>query len=226
LQKILIVEDEPDMVLGLRDNFEFEGYEVLVARDGREGLGLALSNSPDVILLDLMLPRMSGLDVCRELRGKGLETPIIMLTARGQEVDKVIGLENGADDYVTKPFSIKELLARVRAHLRRATKNVVEIETYTLGSLDLNFKKHKAIKNGQEIEMTAREFDLLKYFIKHRGETISRDQLLDDVWGYDNYPITRTVDNHIAKLRQKIEAVPADPQFIITVHRMGYKFLG
>jgi DNA-binding response OmpR family regulator len=226
LQKILIVEDEPDMVLGLRDNFEFEGYEVLVARDGREGLGRALSDSPDVILLDLMLPRMSGLDVCRELRSKGLETPIIMLTARGQEVDKVIGLENGADDYVTKPFSIKELLARVRAHLRRATKNVVEIESYSLGNLDLNFKKHKALKNGQEIEMTAREFDLLKYFIKHRGETISRDQLLDDVWGYDNYPITRTVDNHIAKLRQKIENVPADPQFIITVHRMGYKFLG
>jgi len=221
----LIVEDEPDMVLGLRDNFEYEGYDVLVARDGREGLGRALNDKPDLILLDIMLPRLSGLDVCRELRSKGLETPVIMLTARGQEIDKVIGLEIGADDYVTKPFSIKELLARVRAQLRRASKQVADIESYKFGNLDLNFKKYQAFKGGVEIELSPREFELLKYFVKHRGETVSRDQLLDDVWGYDNYPITRTVDNHIAKLRQKIEEVPADPKFIITVHRFGYKFL-
>lgn len=225
LQKILIVEDEPDMVLGLRDNFEYEGYDVLVARDGREGLGRALNDKPDLILLDIMLPRLSGLDVCRELRSKGFETPVIMLTARGQEIDKVIGLEIGADDYVTKPFSIKELLARVRAQLRRASKQVADIEAYRFGNIDLNFKKYLALKNGEELELSPREFELLKYFIKHRGETISRDQLLDDVWGYDNYPITRTVDNHIAKLRQKVEEVPADPKFIITVHRFGYKFL-
>jgi two-component system alkaline phosphatase synthesis response regulator PhoP len=226
LQRVLIIEDEPDMVLGLRDNFEFEGYDVLVARDGSEGLKRAMSDSPDVILLDIMLPRMSGLDVCRQLRSNGVDTPIIMLTARGQEIDKVIGLEMGADDYVTKPFSIKELLARVRAHLRRARKQVADIESYIFGDVNLNFKKYQATRGEQEIELSPREFELLKYFIQHRGETITRDQLLDDVWGYDNYPFTRTVDNHIAKLRQKVEPVPAEPKYIITVHRVGYKFLG
>jgi DNA-binding response OmpR family regulator len=226
LQKVLIVEDEPDMVLGLKDNFEFEGYEVVVARDGKEGLSRALAESPDLILLDIMLPKLSGLDVCRQLRGNGVDTPIIMLTARGQEIDKVIGLEMGADDYVTKPFSIKELLARVRAQLRRASRQVSEIESYKFGDVSLNFKKYQATKAGNEIEMSPREFELLKYFIQHRGETITRDQLLDDVWGYDNYPFTRTVDNHIAKLRQKVEQVPAEPKYIITVHRVGYKFLG
>jgi two-component system alkaline phosphatase synthesis response regulator PhoP len=214
------------MALGLRDNFEYEGYEVSVARDGREGLDRAMADNPDVILLDIMLPKMSGLDVCRSLRSNGVDTPVIMLTARGQEIDKVIGLEMGADDYVTKPFSIKELLARVRAHLRRATRQVAEVEAYTVGDVHLNFKKHEATKDGQQIELSPREFELMKYFIHHRGETITRDQLLDDVWGYDNYPFTRTVDNHIAKLRQKIEPAPAEPRYIITVHRVGYKFLG
>ncbi|HJQ23679.1 MAG TPA: response regulator transcription factor [Blastocatellia bacterium] len=223
---MLIIEDEPDMVLGLKDNFEYEGYDVTVARDGREGLTRALADRPDVILLDIMLPKMSGLDVCRELRNNGLDTPVIMLTARGQEIDKVIGLEMGADDYVTKPFSIKELLARVRAQLRRATRQVAEVESYTFGEVALNFKRYEATRNGAALELSPREFELLKYFIQHRGETITRDQLLDDVWGYDNYPFTRTVDNHIAKLRQKVEAVPADPKYIITVHRVGYKFLG
>jgi two-component system alkaline phosphatase synthesis response regulator PhoP len=214
------------MVLGLRDNFEYEGYDVLVARDGREGLDRAMADHPDLILLDIMLPKMSGLDVCRQLRSNGVDTPVIMLTARGQEIDKVIGLEMGADDYVTKPFSIKELLARARAHLRRAARQVAEVESYTIGDVNLNFKKYEAIKDGREIELSPREFELLKYFIQHRGETITRDQLLDDVWGYDNYPFTRTVDNHIAKLRQKIEPTPAEPKYIITVHRVGYKFLG
>ncbi|MFL6276111.1 MAG: response regulator transcription factor [Blastocatellia bacterium] len=223
---MLIIEDEPDMVLGLKDNFEYEGYDVMVARDGREGLTRALADRPDLILLDIMLPKMSGLDVCRELRNQGLDTPVIMLTARGQEIDKVIGLEMGADDYVTKPFSIKELLARVRAQLRRATRQVAEVEAYTFGEVALNFKRYEATRGGNALELSPREFELLKYFIQHRGETITRDQLLDDVWGYDNYPFTRTVDNHIAKLRQKVEAVPADPKYIITVHRVGYKFLG
>lgn len=226
MQKVLIIEDEPAMVLGLRDNFEYEGYEVLVAHDGVEGLDRALRDKPNVILLDVMLPRKSGLDVCRELRSKGVETPIVMLTARGQEIDKVIGLEIGADDYVTKPFSIKELLARVRAALRRASRQVVELKSYRFGSVALDFEKYQASKGGRAIDLSAREFEILKYFIQHRGETLTRDQLLDEVWGYDNYPITRTVDNHIAKLRQKVEDVPTEPQYIVTVHRSGYKFLG
>ncbi|HKP86701.1 MAG TPA: response regulator transcription factor, partial [Blastocatellia bacterium] len=159
MQKVLIIEDEPDMVLGLKDNFEYEGYDVVVARDGREGLDRAMADNPDLILLDIMLPKMSGLDVCRALRSNGLDTPVIMLTARGQEIDKVIGLEMGADDYVTKPFSIKELLARVRAHLRRASRQVAEVEAYTVGDVHLNFKKHEATKDGQEVELSPREFE-------------------------------------------------------------------
>lgn len=226
LQRVLIIEDEPDMVLGLRDNCEYEGYTVVVARDGEEGLSRAVADKPDIILLDVMLPKLSGLDVCRRLRSNGVETPIIMLTARGQEIDKVVGLEVGADDYVTKPFSINELLARVRAHLRRASKQVTEIAAYLFGDIELNFRQYQATKKGQPIELSPREFELLKYFVQHRGEAVTREQLLDDVWGYDNYPTTRTVDNHIAKLRQKVEEDPAEPRYIITVHRVGYKFLG
>jgi two-component system alkaline phosphatase synthesis response regulator PhoP len=214
------------MALGLRDNFEYQGYEVAVAADGQQGLDQAISDSPDLIVLDVMLPKMSGLDVCRQLRSKGVDLPIIMLTARGQEVDKVIGLEIGADDYVTKPFSIKELLARVWAHLRRKTKQVADLDAYKFGNVSLEFKSYQAMKDGEPIELSPREFELMKYFIQHRGETITRDRLLDEVWGYENYPFTRTVDNHIAKLRQKIEPTPSDPQYIITVHRVGYKFLG
>lgn len=226
MPKLLIIEDEAQMALGLRDNFEYEGYEVEVARDGQEGLARALADQADLIILDLMLPKLGGLDVCRELRRKGVETPIIMLTARGQELDKVIGLELGADDYVTKPFSLKELLARVRAQLRRAAKQVVEIERYRLGELALDFKNYHATKAGQPINLSPLEFELLRYFIQHRGAAVTRDQLLDEVWGYDNFPLTRTVDNHIAKLRQKIEPDPAQPQYIVTLHRVGYKFLG
>jgi len=214
------------MALGLRDNFEYEGYEVVVAPDGQQGLDQAIRNHPDLIILDVMLPKVSGLDVCRHLRSKGVDLPIIMLTARGQEIDKIVGLEMGADDYVTKPFSIKELLARVRAHLRRKSKQVADLDAYKFGDVSLEFKSYQATRGGEAIELSPREFELMKYFIQHRGETITRDRLLDEVWGYDNYPFTRTVDNHIAKLRQKNEPVPSDPQYIITVHRVGYKFLG
>jgi two-component system alkaline phosphatase synthesis response regulator PhoP len=155
-----------------------------------------------------------------------MDTPIIMLTARGQETDKVIGLEIGADDYVTKPFSIRELLARVHVQLRRQSKRETESGAYRVGEVELNFTRHQAFKKGKPLDLSAREFELLKYFIEHRGETITRDQLLDEVWGYENFPLTRTVDNHIARLRQKIEENPAEPQLIITVHRVGYKFLG
>ena len=226
LHRVLVIEDEPGMVAGLKDNLEYEGYEVLVGRDGEEGINRALRDKPSLILLDVMLPKMSGLDVCRQLRSKGVDTPVIMLTARGQEIDKVIGLELGADDYVTKPFSIKELLARVRALLRRSSKLVAEVESYRFGDVEVDFKAYKATRAGRPLDLTPREFEILKYFAVHRGETITRDQLLDEVWGYDNYPITRTVDNHIAKLRQKVEDQPARPQYIITVHRVGYKFLG
>lgn len=226
MSRILIIEDEPDMVLGLRDNFEIEGYEVFTAQDGAEGLKSAVERKPDLIILDLMLPKMSGLDVCRELRKQGFSMPILMLTARGQEIDKVIGLEVGADDYVTKPFSLSELLARVRAHLRRAENRLVGTESINFSDVEINFLKHTAKKSGKSIELSPREFDLLKFLVSKRGETVSREQLLDGVWGIDAMTYTRTVDNHIAKLRQKIETDADNPQFIITVHRVGYKFIG
>jgi DNA-binding response OmpR family regulator len=168
---------------------------------------------------------MSGLDVCRTLRIRGIETPILMLTARSEEIDKVVGLEVGADDYVTKPFSIKELLARIRAHLRRAAKQVVQLESFKFGDVELNFKKHSARKGGQVLDLSAREFEILHYLIQRRGEIVTRDQLLDEVWGYDSSPVTRTVDNHIARLRQKIEPEPSEPQHIFTIHRLGYRFI-
>jgi DNA-binding response OmpR family regulator len=225
LAKVLIIEDEPNMVLGLKDSCEYEGYEVSVARDGKEGLEKVSSEKPDIILLDVMLPLMSGIDVCRTLRTRGIDTPILLLTARSQEIDKVAGLDVGADDYVTKPFSVMELLARIRAHLRRAGKQVIEIERFTFGDVELNFKKYAARKGGKVLELSAREFEILQYLIRRRGETVTRDQLLDEVWGYESTPITRTVDNHIARLRQKIEADPSEPQHIITVHRLGYRFI-
>jgi len=222
---ILIVEDEPAMASGLRDNLEFEGYVVRVACDGEEALASAAESPPDLILLDLMLPRRNGLDVCRELRRRGLSVPIIMLTARSQETDKVVGLELGADDYVTKPFSVRELMARVHVQLRRIACEG-SVEHFRFGEIELDFKRHHAARGGRLLHLTAREFDLLRYFVRRRGETVSRDELLDKVWGMGAYPLSRTVDNHIAKLRQKIERLPADPEYLITVHGLGYKFLG
>jgi len=223
---ILIVEDEPDMANGLRDNLEFEGYAVRIARDGDEGLELASELIPDLILLDLMLPKRNGLDVCRELRRRGIGVPVVMLTARGQETDKVVGLEIGADDYVTKPFSVRELMARVRVQLRRTAPQNTGMEGFRFGEIELDFKRQRATRAGKFLQLTAREFDLLKYFIQRRGETVSRDELLDKVWGFRAYPFSRTVDNHVAKLRQKIERSPAEPEYLITVHGLGYKFLG
>jgi two-component system alkaline phosphatase synthesis response regulator PhoP len=223
---ILIVEDEPDMADGLRDNLEFEGYTVRIARDGDEALASAVEFPPDLILLDLMLPRRNGLDVCRELRRRGLNVPIIMLTARSQETDKVVGLEIGADDYVTKPFSVREPIARVHAHLRRTASESARVENFTFGEVEVDFRRHHAVRAGRHLRLTAREFDLLRYFVRRRGETVSRDELLDKVWGMRAYPLSRTVDNQIAKLRQKIERLPAEPEYLITVHGLGYKFLG
>jgi len=225
MSKILIVEDEPDMVLGLKDNFEFEGYEVTTAADGVAGLEKARSIKPDLLILDIMLPKLSGLEVCKTLRGEGFETPIVMLTARGQEIDKVVGLELGADDYVTKPFSIRELLARVRAILRRTEGGKKRLQRYKFSDVELDFEVYRAKKGGEALELSPREFELLRYLIERKGETVSRDKLLEDVWGYESYPSTRTVDTHIAKLRAKIGDSGGDPRYILTIHGVGYKFV-
>jgi two-component system alkaline phosphatase synthesis response regulator PhoP len=224
MTRILIVEDEPNMVAGLRDNFEYEGYEVLTASDGAEGLGRALNDAPDLVILDVMMPKMSGLDVCKQLKAKRPSVPVIMLTARGQEVDKVVGLELGADDYVTKPFSIRELLARIKAVLRRAYG--VPQERYAFGEVEVNLRTCQVTRAGKPVEFSAKEFDLLKYFLCHPGEALSRDRLLEKVWGYNSFPTTRTVDAHIVHLRQKLELRPEEPRFILTVHGVGYKFVG
>jgi two-component system alkaline phosphatase synthesis response regulator PhoP len=224
--KILVVEDEPNMVAGLRDNFEFEGYEVITACDGIEGLNRALAESPDLVVLDVMMPRMSGLEVCRQLRAKRASIPIIMLTARGQEVDKVVGLEIGADDYVTKPFSIRELLARVRAILRRTAAVPKNQDQHSFGDVEVDLHRRRVLRSGKLLDISSKEFELLKYFICHSGETLSRDRLLEDVWGYDNYPSTRTVDTHLVRLRQKLEPDPEQPQYFLTVHGTGYQFVG
>jgi two-component system alkaline phosphatase synthesis response regulator PhoP len=223
--KILIVEDEADMLNGLRDNFEYEGYHVLAARDGEEGLRRASADKPDLVILDVMLPKMSGLEVCKKLRTRS-RVPILMLTARGQEIDKVAGLEVGADDYVTKPFSIRELLARVKALLRRSDPGRQPIESFSFGSITVDFKTHRATRHGKALDFSTKELDLLRYFILHRGESLTRDRLLEDVWGYENYPTTRTVDTHVMKLRQKVEEDAAHPRFILTLHGTGYKFVG
>lgn len=226
MRKVLIVEDDQAMAVALRDGFTYEGYAVHVARDGAAGLRMAEERSHDLVILDVMLPRMSGLDVCRQLRSSGNDTPIIMLTARGQEIDKVLGLKTGADDYVTKPFSFLELMARVEAVLRRTSKSPEPVEQVSFGDVEMNFKTFEASKGGRALELSPREFKMMKYFVEHRGEVVTRDQLLDHVWGYEGLPLTRTVDMHIAKLRQKIEDTPSDPHHVITVHRVGYKFTG
>jgi DNA-binding response OmpR family regulator len=223
--KILIVEDEEKMAVGLKDNFEYEGYQVIIAGNGEEGLERALADSPDLILLDVMMPQKSGFDVCRELKVKRPSVPIIILTARSQEVDKVVGLELGADDYVTKPFSIRELLARVKAILRRARALPKEQETYRFGEVEVDLRSYQVRRKGQLIDFTAKEFELLKYFLCHTGEMLSRERLLNEVWGYDHVPITRTVDTHIQHLRQKLESNPENPQFFLTVHGAGYRFI-
>ena len=224
--RILIVEDEPAMVAGLRDNFEYEGYDVISAADGVQGLERALAEQPDLVVLDVMMPRMSGLDVCKQLKAKRPSLPIIMLTARGQEIDKVVGLELGADDYVTKPFSIRELMARVKAVLRRVSPPMTTPEMYRFSDVEVNVRSNEVRRAGAPVELSSKEFALLAYFVAHPAETLSRDRLLDAVWGYENYPNTRTVDTHILHLRQKLEPNPEEPRLFLTVHGSGYKFVG
>lgn len=225
--KILLVEDEPGLVLTLTDRLSSEGYALETATDGETGFERAVSESFDLILMDVMLPRKNGFDVCRDLRQKNVQTPVIMLTARGQVVDKVVGLKLGADDYVTKPFEWMELLARIEALLRRTpAAGITSPETYQFGTVRIDFRRAEVEREGQTVELSSLEFKLLHYLIEHRGEVISRDRLLDEVWGYDAMPSTRTVDVHIAWLRQKLESNPRHPQFILTVHGLGYKFSG
>src|SRR5215204_6058307 len=226
-KRILLVEDEPGLVMTLSDRLSSEGYAVETARDGEAGLTRAAGEGFDAIVLDVMLPRKNGFDVCRDLRQRGVQTPVLMLTARGQVVDKVVGLKLGADDYLTKPFEMMELLARVEARLRRATPPAtVDAEAYRFGAIQVDFRKAEVTRDGAPVAFSAREYQLLRYFIEHRGATISRDELLNHVWGYNAMPNTRTVDVHVAWLRQKIEPNPKHPQYVITAHGLGYKFAG
>ena len=227
MAKILVVDDEQNMRTGLKDNLEFEGYDVEIANDGEQGLKKILENNYNLIILDVMMPKKSGFDVCKEVRKTGITTPIILLTAKGEEIDKVVGLEIGADDYVTKPFSLRELLARVKAILRRG-ENLVMNESaleVKIGKLEINFNGYKATSKNKDVQMSHKEFEILHHLWKHRNSTVSRDDLLTEVWGYDENPATRTVDNFILKLRQKIEVDSNHPQIILTVHGIGYKLV-
>ncbi len=225
--KILLVEDEEGLIITLTDRLRSENFDVTSATDGESGLSLALVESFDLIILDVMLPKKNGLDVCRDLRQKNITTPVLMLTAKGETIDKVLGLKLGADDYLTKPFEVLELLARIEALLRRSPNiNQSSFETFRFGTVSIDFRRATVEKGNKQIELSAMEFKLLQYLIEHRGEVLKRDELLDEVWGYNAMPSTRTVDVHIAWLRQKLEENPHYPNFIQTVHGLGYKFVG
>ena len=223
--RILVVEDEPGLVLTLTDRLRNEGYEVESAGDGEQGLARAVAGRFDLVVLDVMLPKKGGFDVCRDLRRQGVSTPVLMLTARGQVADKVVGLKLGADDYVVKPFEMAELLARVEARLRRREVPAAP-SRYTFGDVQVDFRRAEVHRGGRLVELSAKELHLLRYFIEHRGATLSRQELLDRVWGYHAMPSTRTVDVHVAGLRRKLEPEPAEPRYILTAHGLGYKFAG
>jgi DNA-binding response OmpR family regulator len=225
MSTVLAIEDDPAILRGLADNLRFESYEVITAADGESGYALAREKRPDLIILDLMLPKLSGYEICRKLRAEGVSTPILMLTARGEEADRVLGLDLGADDYVSKPFSIRELLARVRAILRRAQPSASPPDELRFDDVVVNFVSYETVKAGQPLEMTRKEYNILRFLSARPGEVVTRDELLNGVWGYESYPTTRTVDNHIAGLRAKIERDPANPQHLRTVHGVGYKFV-
>jgi DNA-binding response OmpR family regulator len=227
MKRILIIEDDRAILRGLKDNLEYDKYEVLTATDGEQGYCLIQEKKPDLIILDLMLPKMSGYELCRKVREEGLNTPILMLTARGEEVDRVLGLDLGADDYVTKPFSVPELLARVRAILRRVqqSKKGPLPNELRFGKVVIDFKRFEARRAGKVLNMSRKEFGILRLLAARVGEVVTRDELLDEVWGYEQYPTTRTVDNHIALLRSKLEEDPSKPRHLITVHGVGYKLV-
>lgn len=225
MQTILVIEDDAHIMLGLRNNLRYEGYEVLTAPDGERGVELAMRKKPDLIVLDVMLPKMSGFEVCKALRVRQIEMPIIMLTARDQEIDKIMGLDMGADDYVTKPFSIRELLARVKAALRRQRKQEEGTGPLCFDDVVIDAEARQVTKSGEQVSLTAREFDLLKLFVTSPNRVLSRELILNRVWGYDYFGTTRTVDNFITRLRQKLEDDPNHPQRIVTLRGVGYKFV-
>lgn len=226
MEQILIIEDEPSMQTGLRDNLEIEGYAVTVVGDGKEGFQALVENQFDLVLLDVMLPSMSGFDVLKQVRSRGIKVPVIMLTAKGEEIDKVLGLELGADDYITKPFSLRELLARVKAVLRRGQGTASSGSgDVVIGELTIDFATYSARRGDATVDMTAKECEVLKHLWDHRNQTVTRDQLLNQVWGYDENLSTRTVDNFILRLRQKLEPDPAHPKHILTMHGTGYKLI-
>jgi DNA-binding response OmpR family regulator len=222
---ILVIEDDLKILRGLEMNLKFEGYAILTATEGYEGLKKALEEPVNLLLLDLMLPGLTGYDICRKVREQKPDLPIVMLTAKGQEIDKVAGLDLGADDYVTKPFGVSELMARIRALLRRCEAKGKELERYSFGNVTLDFKKYQAEVKGKEVELSAKEFDVLRYLIEHAGEAVHRHDLLDKVWGYEAMPTTRTVDNFILDLRKKLEDDPSHPEHILSVRGVGYKFV-
>ena len=227
MSRILIVEDDQSLAAGLCDGLCYEGYGTLVAGDGADGLRLAAQPGIDLVILDVMLPKLTGVEVCRTLRARGSTVPVVMLSAKGEELDKVVGLKVGADDYLTKPFSFTELVARVEAVLRRTRRFAGRERTYEFGDVSVNLRTREVEKGGRSLTLLPREFRLLEHFIEHRGEVMSRDQLLDAVWDHDAMsPLSRTVDMHVAKLRQKIEDEGSAPRWIVTAHRVGYKFTG
>jgi DNA-binding response OmpR family regulator len=225
MRTILIIEDDISILDGLKDNLEFEGYHVYKETNGKRGLQLALNKDIELLLLDIMLPGMSGYEICRKVKKEKPFLPIIMLTARGSEMDKVSGLDTGADDYITKPFSLPELLARIRAALRRTSEKPSAPEYYSFGNIRLDFIKLQAFLKGKEIALSAKEFAILEYFIRHEGEAIHRHDLLNEVWGYEAMPTTRTVDNFIMNLRKKLEENPSNPKYILGVRGVGYRFV-
>jgi DNA-binding response OmpR family regulator len=225
MKKILIIEDDKAVVRGLTDNLQRENFEVAAAENGQHGFEMAKQGRYDLLILDLVLPKLGGLEVCRQLRADNVHTPILMLTGKKEEVDKVLGLEIGADDYLTKPFSMRELIARIKALLRRQSSITAKLDEYAFEDVYIDFKKQEARKGKKSLDMSAKEFELLRYFVEREGEVVSRAQLLDDVWGYEVAPTTRTVDNYILSLRKKIEAHASKPKHLVTVHTAGYKFV-
>ena len=225
MKKILIIEDDPATLAGLEETLKEEHFEVMGVLSGSLGYEKATTGKFDLIILDLILPDLNGIEICKNIRNKGVGTPILMLTSRKEEMDKVLGLELGADDYVTKPFSVKELVARVKALLRRQSELIKDIEEYSFGDIYVNFKSHEVRRKNKDIQISAMELKILKYLVTREGEVIERNKLLDEVWGYENFPSTRTVDNFILSLRKKIEDDPSKPTHLLTIFGAGYKFV-
>jgi DNA-binding response OmpR family regulator len=225
METVLLIEDDPAISLGLRKNLKFEGYEVLTAADGEKGLALAIDRRPDLIVLDIMLPNLSGFEIVKTLKRNEVEIPIIIISAKDQEIDKIMGLDLGADDYMTKPFSVRELVARINAVLRRKKRYEREIDQFEFEAVQIDFVGRTVTRDGKPVDLSPREFDLLAFFVKHPNQVLERRQILNKVWGYDYYGTARTIDNFVTKLRQKLEVDPESPLHLLTVRGIGYKFV-